>query len=430
MKRNLNVWINEQLVGVLTDENNIWSFQYVDSWLDFSDNFDLSPALPCTKELILDGSSTRPVQWFFDNLLPEEGARDLLSKEAKIDIADVFGLLEYYGKESAGAITLLKEGEELITGEEKSLDDDVLSERIKNLPVVSLASNSAKRMSLAGAQHKLAVIYRGGKLYEPIGNTLSTHILKPDHSQPEHYPHSVANEWFVMTLANSVGLSVPKVHMKTVPENVYIIDRFDRHIGKDGILIRVHTLDACQVLTVQHGMKYSQSTLANLNKLISFCRNKAVTRQRIFTWNLFNTLIGNGDAHLKNLSVLCHKGGMELSPHYDLVCTSIYEKDNKWGAAELSWEIGKAKRFEDVTRQDMLEFGKAIDLKERFVNRTMDKMVAQISQNADEIITQLVDEITTQSDKKINAGELRTIRGIAKGVLTDTVRQLSPKIKL
>lgn len=421
MKRTLNVWINELLVGVLTDENNIWSFQYNQEWLDYNNGFDLSPTLPRTKDLILDGSSTRPVQWFFDNLLPEEGARELLSKEATTDISDVFGLLEYYGRESAGAVTLLKEGEKLTEKEEKPLPDEVLSERIKNLPAVSLASESTKRMSLAGAQHKLAVIFLEDALYEPVGSTLSTHILKPDHSQPDQYPHSVANEWFIMTLANRVGLDVPNVYVKTVPEPVYIIERFDRQM-EDCELKRMHALDACQVLTLQHGMKYTQSTLKNLNKFIGFCRNKAVTRQRVFKWNLFNTIVGNGDAHLKNLSVLCDKAGMDLSPHYDLLCTSIYEKDNRWGDALLSWEIGKAKRFSEVTRKDMLAFGLAIGLKERFIYRTMDKMINQIGSKADEIIAQLENK---ELNFQLHAGELRTIRTIVKGVIIDAVNQLT-----
>src|SRR5208283_2238955 len=60
-----------------------------------------------SQEPLVDSSSKRSVQWYFDNLLPEESARDLLAKEAKIDVADAFGLLAYYGAESAGSLTLV-----------------------------------------------------------------------------------------------------------------------------------------------------------------------------------------------------------------------------------------------------------------------------------------------------------------------------------
>ena len=105
-------------------------------------------------------------------------------------------------------------------------------------------------MSLAGAQHKMALIYRDNELFEPIGSTLSTHILKPDHQDTDDYPHSVANEWFVMQLAKKVGLSVPETYYKRVPEPVYLIERFDRVTGDDGSLSRRHTMDACQLLSL------------------------------------------------------------------------------------------------------------------------------------------------------------------------------------
>ncbi len=82
-------------------------------------------------------------------------------------------------------------------------------------------------MSLAGAQHKLAVVIEDGKLYEPVGARASTHILKPDHPD-EDYPHSVINEWFSMSLAKAMGLAVPAVEMRSVPEPIYLIERFDR----------------------------------------------------------------------------------------------------------------------------------------------------------------------------------------------------------
>ena len=63
-------------------------------------------------------------------------------------------------------------------------------------------------MSLAGAQHKLAVVLDNGTLFESVGARPSPHMLKPDHPDPD-YPHSVANEWFVMRLARKIGLDVP-----------------------------------------------------------------------------------------------------------------------------------------------------------------------------------------------------------------------------
>ncbi|MFM9526501.1 HipA N-terminal domain-containing protein, partial [Listeria monocytogenes] len=68
---------------------------------------DLCPNLARARGSIVDSSSQRPVQWYFDNLLPEEGQRQLLAKDARLDASDAFALLAYYGAESAGSLTLL-----------------------------------------------------------------------------------------------------------------------------------------------------------------------------------------------------------------------------------------------------------------------------------------------------------------------------------
>ena len=95
--------------------------------------------------------------------------------------SDSFDLLHYYGAESAGAITLLSDGVEY---EEdmavKLLSNSESSDRINNLPSVSLTSEAPKKMSLAGAQYKLPVTYRKNenKIYEPAQRSILPHLLR------------------------------------------------------------------------------------------------------------------------------------------------------------------------------------------------------------------------------------------------------------
>lgn len=105
--RKLVALIDDAAVGVVRDDSDQWAFQYDAGWLNHPGGFALSPHLPLQVAPHRDGSSQRQVQWYFDNLLPEEGQRVSLSEDAKIDIADAFGLLTYYGSESAGSLTLL-----------------------------------------------------------------------------------------------------------------------------------------------------------------------------------------------------------------------------------------------------------------------------------------------------------------------------------
>ena len=105
--RFLRASINQTDVGSLQEVDGLWSFQYDGAWLGNPHGFALSPHLPMVAESLLDGASQRPVQWYFDNLLPEEGQRVLLAADARLDTADAFGLLAWYGAESAGSLFLL-----------------------------------------------------------------------------------------------------------------------------------------------------------------------------------------------------------------------------------------------------------------------------------------------------------------------------------
>lgn len=99
------------------------------------------------------------MQWYFDNLLPEEGQRALLAKAPTANVEDAFALLQVYGAESAGSLNLLPPDTRPANGTEKPLPFEELSQRIQHMPQVPLAYRSAKKMSLAGAQHKMAVIW-------------------------------------------------------------------------------------------------------------------------------------------------------------------------------------------------------------------------------------------------------------------------------
>lgn len=415
--RQLQVWLNGQPVGLLSEQDNLWQLTYAPEWLGSATSFDLSPQLPRSAGDIRDGGSQRPVQWFFDNLLPEEQARVLLAQDARVDVADAFGLLAYYGAESAGALTLLPLGQPLPDGALQPLGEQELAQRITALPRVSLGQAAPKRMSLAGAQHKLAVVLHGSALLEPVGQAPSTHILKPDHPDTEHYPHSAANEWFVMSIAAAVKLPVPTVELRRVPQSVYLVQRFDRS-GSPGDLQRRHVLDACQLLSIDRVYKYHMATLETLQRLVELCRSKALSRQLLFRWAVFNALIGNNDAHLKNLSFFVGAQGVELTPHYDLLSTSVYARDNAWGSAELSWPMGEARRFEELRRTDVLAFGEVLGLPNSVGNRLLDGLLSALPAAAD----RQLDKALAQG---LNVGEMRLLRQIRHGVLADMQQQLS-----
>ena len=62
-ERSLTVLSNGQHMGTLTDTDGVWSFGYAPEWLSFKQRFELAPAFPLNENVVVDGSSQRPVQW-------------------------------------------------------------------------------------------------------------------------------------------------------------------------------------------------------------------------------------------------------------------------------------------------------------------------------------------------------------------------------
>ncbi|SAL67457.1 HipA domain-containing protein [Caballeronia peredens] len=435
-RRNLIASINDTEVGVLNADDDIWSFTYLPSWRANADAYPLSPALPLQAETLRDGSTRRPVQWYFDNLLPEEGQRTLLARDAAIrNEADAFALLAHYGAESAGSVTLDLPGtHEAQEPAERALPDDALQARIDALPRLPLTHGAIKRMSLAGAQHKLAVVLRDGALHEPAGRMPSTHILKPNHHDTDDYPHSVINEWFVMKLADKLRLGVPAVHRRYVPSAVYLVDRFDREV-RAGAWRRLHMIDACQLLDLARTFKYEEGSVEQLATLAARCRNQAAARTRLFSWLVFNVLVGNSDAHLKNLSFLVSRDGIQLAPFYDMLSvaaytTPSYQKSDWPKRATFAWDILGARYYEDFDRALLLRAGEVLGIATRTAQRLLDALTGSIGRAAAELYADVEREnagLLAKSPRLAATfgGELTCLRVIRHTIIADMTRKLA-----
>ena len=432
--RSLCASIDQAEVGTLQEVGGLWSFQYAKAWLDYPLGFPLSPHLPMVAEPLLDGASRRPVQWYFDNLLPEEGQRALLAGDARLEAADAFGLLAWYGAESAGSVTLLSpDAAPQVAEPLRPLPDDALEARIRQLPKAPLTHAAIKRMSLAGAQHKLAVVLQGGALFEPAGATPSTHILKPDHPDDD-YPHSVINEWFVMRLARRLGLDVPDVHRRYVPSPVYLIDRFDRIPDAQGWQRR-HAIDACQLLGLDRSFKYSQGSIESLAALANACRSPAVARSRLFGWLMFNVLVGNSDAHLKNLSFLVSHEGVQLAPFYDLLSVATYDTPafgkKGWPVqTQLAWPILGVRHFSDISRTLLLEAGASLNLAKGTAERLLENLRSRAVPEAEALYAEVEAENAriayVHPDLSATmAGESRCLRTILHTVIKEMSKQVA-----
>ena len=432
--RTLFAALNSRPVGTLREGDDLWSFEYDPAWMDAPDGFDLSPALRREQRIHQDGGSDRPVQWYFDNLLPEEQLREVVSREAGLRGDDAFALLEYLGAESAGSLVLRPPGQAAeATRGLQPLPDAELSRRIRELPRVALSHGAPKRMSSAGAQHKLLVVFRDDMLYEPVGDEPSTHLLKPDHVDDD-FPASVINEYVVMRLADRLKLVVPPVWRRYTPEPTYIVERFDRSVDGAGRIQRRHIVDACQVLNKSRQFKYRGATLQTLAELVAHCRNRANARLRLYLWLVFNVLIANHDNHLKNLSFLVDADGIALAPAYDLLSTGAYHtralavSRADWPDVEMTIALPGASSFGAVTRESLLQASEALGLPRRIGERELDRLVAALPAALDA----LVHSITAQNEhapgevRRFLAGEMRVLRTIQHLVVPDMLARVAP----
>jgi len=359
MARVLDVYLKGELVGKLEQhDSGTMSFAYAESWLESKSPVPLSASMPLRKEPF-GRNECRP---FFAGLLPEETSRKVIARGFGISDKNDFAILERIGAECAGAVSLMPPGEPPVTAspryQEISLDE--LAAKFADLPAHPLlAGENGIRLSLAGAQGKLAVMIRDGSYFLPIGGSPSTHILKP--ANP-YFKGLVENEFFCMRLAARAGLEVAPVAIGTAGAIPFLqVERFDRTRLPDGSLERIHQEDFCQALGIPPELKYQQEGGPNLKKCFALVRRiSAVSGPdilRLFDAVVFSFLIGNSDAHGKNFSFLYHNGGARLAPLYDLVCTQAYPELSP----DLAMKIGDERTPSRIFAKDWRKFFKAAE---------------------------------------------------------------------
>lgn len=333
----LRVTANGTLVGTLAVIGGRWSFNYAPDWSAYA----LSPSLPLATREYQDSGDVRLVEWFFENLLPEGRLRELIASRDRIDPRDTWALLIRHGQDTAGALSLLPdeageiqiEQEILLPLSREALQEKIEESRTRNLPL--MASWDDVRMSLAGAQEKLGLrIDTQGAMFLPEGTAASTHIVKPENASAD-FPFCPANEFFCMRLAAELKVPVPNVDLKHLPEPLYVIERFDRESsdskGEPGgsAIRRLHQIDLCQALGVSPSKKYESEGGLGLHHLFevlhgTFIDRPVVAANAVVQWVAFNYLIGNLDAHAKNIAFLMRGQKAAVAPFYDMLCVEAY----------------------------------------------------------------------------------------------------------
>lgn len=349
----LIVHLNGQRVGLLREDDSQLTFRYDSEWLEGADACALSRQLPLQEEEFIGKS----VSVFFGGLLPEADSRDQIARNLGISANNDFAMLERIGGECAGAITLLPgemEGQTPHDGKVRWLDEAELIDIVERLPQRPLlAGEQGLRLSLAGAQVKLPVVLdrtSGGliRVALPLGDTPSTHILKPE---PVRFPGLAENEAWCMALARGIGLNAAEVWEETIGKVPCLIaTRYDRVPGASSeIAQRLHQEDFCQALGYPSSRKYQQEAGPSLRECFQLIREWSTTPvldiRQMLDAVIFAAVTGNADAHGKNHSFLYAQGTRRMAPLYDQVCTMAWPELS----TTLSMKIGSAPTLLEVS---------------------------------------------------------------------------------
>lgn len=241
------------------------------------------------------------------------------------------------------------------------------------------------RLSISGAQTKVSLRLEGGRLV-PV-ETGGEFILKPIPSLPARTPFLAdvpENERLTMTLAGRYfGIAVPRCSLVLLADGelAYLVERFDRVGGR-----KLRQEDFCQLLDRETGpdgesFKYDGS-YEELGRLLrERSADPSADLAELFRRVAFCYALSNGDAHLRNFSLLeTPAGAFRLSPAYDLLCTSMHFPGETPLALDLFADDTETDFFARngfPGRPDFLELGRRYGLDAGFAEGVLDAFDAR-----------------------------------------------------
>lgn len=331
MARELAIWLYGSRVGVVEEERQRLRLRYTPEALEANELG--TPLLSVALPLVPEAYANATTRAFLDGLLPEGEPRRTLAEDLKLRADDTFGLIAALGGDTAGALVIqaadLPAPPRPTTLTSEALSDAQLADLAANLRSAPLGIGKRVRISLAGMQEKLLLTLRPDRTWgRPVDGTPSTHILKP---AIREYPDSVENEAFCMRLAARLGLEVPEVETITTSlgQKLLVVTRYDRIINEDGGVERVHQEDLCQATGRPPSRKYEEDGGPSWREVAGVVQAfDSEGLDALVRAMALHVLIGNGDGHAKNLSLLhLPSGKLQLAPLYDLLSTLSYGDD-------------------------------------------------------------------------------------------------------
>jgi serine/threonine-protein kinase HipA len=279
------------------------------------------------------------------NLLPEGSLRELIAQGLKVHVDSEFHIFSYLGEDLPGALV----AEPM---EPKDVPDSVLTTHGKAKAIKFDKTTQVNKFSLAGVQMKFSMKEKDGRYNLSKGEALGDWIIKTPSTKHKDVP---VNEYTAMKLASLVGVEIPDIKLVELDkldnlpqinlpdeEFAFAIKRFDRDDNA-----RIHMEDFAQVLVKYPHQKYNSATYEQIGRILyQYSGDGLIDAQQLARRLLVNILLANGDAHLKNWSLLySNQVTPRLSPAYDIVTTSVYIDDER----QFALNLGKTKNWYEAS---------------------------------------------------------------------------------
>ena len=304
----------------------------------------------------------------FQQFGPEGWLRQQQARAGRVDEEDDFGLLLRYGTDCIGAISV-RPADGTESRAEVRFDDATAN------------AATAESRTLSGVQKKI-LSWRDGERFKPAtDDSPATHIAK---YAPDSQPGLVRNELHSLALAREL-LGENEVtrfqagRVEDIDGHALLVERFDRTPQGDKLRME----DFTQVLARPRGNnfmgKYQGSYEDIAEGIATHSARPRIDLARLFSALVFNLLIGNADAHLKNWSLLERPEGLRLSPQYDLLNTLLY--GGAYGT-RTALAIGGAKvPLDEINRRLVLGFADHIGLPPRAAALRLETLRRRLSRS-------------------------------------------------
>lgn len=394
MTDRLQVSLFDHPVGELSMQGPVrapedWRFAYAPQYVHRARAVGLSVSLP-VRDAPYEGAVAR--NWFC-NLLPEGAVREAIASRLRIPPRDDFALLARIGGECAGAVSITSpDAQPPVTPEAGLKLADLLPAPDEAMGEGEWALlGTPRRLSLAGAQDKIAVVRADdGVIRLPVVGEITTHIFKPESTRLRGLRDLEA---LGLALARAIGLNAVEASIAEVSgRKGLLVKRYDR-VKRDGSFARLHQEDFCQALGYPGELKYEAGGGPSLAQCANLVRQRLrlgpVAVQALLDWVIYNAVIGNADAHAKNLALLCNPDGhRSLAPFYDLVPTIAFSPRLVDRTPAL--RIGDCEHLDRITAAHWRAFAAAAGYAPRFVLGRLAAIAEAVADKLDEVASALI----------------------------------------